>query len=127
MPGWAQVRRRYRLVHEVTSDFGRTGPGALVEWQSAIEAEFGDLGSFLRDVQRRYLTAVHARLDAVLESDSTDLEALATSVLAELAASYPSLLALLDAYAGHSALTDGDAHFRRSIQTATARGGGIRQ
>src|SRR5437764_6209805 len=103
MAGWQAVRRRYRLLDGFARDFARSGHQAVNEWQSAIEAEYGDFGDLLRDIQRRYLTAAEARLDAVLEASPEHPEASVIAALTEVARSYPQFAHLLEKHTGHPA------------------------
>ncbi|GAA4508229.1 hypothetical protein GCM10023191_067720 [Actinoallomurus oryzae] len=119
MAGWEQARRRYRLVHDVAGDFARNGPGALAEWRSAIETEFGGLDDLLRDVQRRFHTTAEARLDALIEAPPGDPEASVVAVLDEVAEIHPDLKRLLDAYADHPAVAEGTARLHRAVRAAT--------
>lgn len=119
MAEWDRARRRYRLVHELAAAFEKKGPQALAERRADLIAEYGDLGDFLRDAQRRYLTAAYARLDAVIEEAPGDPEAAVTDVLAGVAEAYPALRRLLEDHAGHPALAEGKARFRRAVLAAT--------
>ncbi|GLY86145.1 hypothetical protein [Actinoallomurus iriomotensis] len=119
MAGWEQARRRYRLVHDVAGDVARNGPGAIAEWLPAIEAEFGDLGELLHDVQRRLHTAAEARLDALIEAPPAHPEASVMAVLDEVAETHPDLRRLVDAYASHPAVAEGTARFHRAVRAAT--------
>jgi hypothetical protein len=117
--GWEQVRRRHRLVHDVAGDVAKGGRRALARWRPTIDAEYGDLDAFLRDVQRRYRRAAEARLDAVLEAPPADPHGAVAAVLDEVAAIYPELRRLLEECADLPALAEGDARFRRSVRAAT--------
>ena len=119
MGSWETVRRRYRLLDGFAQDFARSGQQAVTEWQSAIEAEYGDFGDLLRDVQRRYLTAAEARLDAVLEASPEHAEASVIAALAEVSRSYPQFAHVLEEHSGHPALAKGTARFRHSVLIAT--------
>ncbi|MBA0125272.1 hypothetical protein H0B56_06930 [Haloechinothrix sp. YIM 98757] len=119
MSGWSQVRRRYQLVYAVAEDITRHGAQALDGWLADIDAEFGDLGAFLKDVQRRWHTAVDAHLDGVLERQPQEM---ATAVAAAFAAAdraNASLVRLLDAADGHPALEAGRQRHRSEVLTAT--------
>jgi len=61
MTGWNAAKRRYRLVHQAAEDIVQNRQRGLTRWQPAIEAEYGNLDNFLRDIQRRCFTTVPAR------------------------------------------------------------------
>ncbi len=119
MSGWERTRRRYRLVHDFARDFASDSTSALAGWKTAIEAEYGDLDQFLRDVQRRCFAAVDARLDSVLEAGPADPSASVVAIFAEVNRIYPELVRILEEYAGHPALAEGNARFRRSVLSTT--------
>jgi hypothetical protein len=119
MTGWDRARRRYRLVHDLAAAFEKKGPQALTERRSELVAEYGDLDHFLRDVQRRYLTAAYTRLDGVIEEASGDPEAAVADALAGVAEVYPAFRRLLEEYADHPALAEGKARFRHAVLSAT--------
>ena len=75
MTGWDTATRRYRLVHQAAADIARNRQRGLTQWQPAIEAEYGTVDNFLRDIQRRYFTTALARLDAVIEANPADPQA----------------------------------------------------
>src|SRR2546430_1369243 len=101
MTEWERARRRYRLVHDLAAAFEKKGPRALAERQHEMVAEFGDLDHFLRDVQRRYLTAAYTQLDEVIEQASGDPKAAVADALAAVAEAYPAFRRLLEEYADH--------------------------
>jgi hypothetical protein len=119
MSGWERTHRRYRLAYAVAEDVARRGPGALSDWASQIDAEYGDVGQFLLDVQRRWHNAVDARLDLLLEERPDDVESAAAGVMASLAESDGDLRAVLDAFAGHPALADGATRHRLHVLATT--------
>jgi hypothetical protein len=119
MTEWDRARRRYRLVHDLAAAFEKKGPQALTERWSELVAEYGDLDHFLRDVQRRYLTAVYTRLDEVIEEASGDPETAVAAALAAVAEVYPAFRRLLVEYADHPALAEGKARFRHAVLSAT--------
>ena len=119
MTGWNTAKRRYRLVHHAAADVARTGQSGLTRWQPAIEAEYGNVGNFLRDIQRRYFTAALARLDSVIETDPGDPKAPVAAVFAEVAGVYPQLWQVLRDNAGHPALAEGNARFRHAVLAGT--------
>jgi len=119
MSGWNTAARRYRLVHEAAADVARRGQPGLIRWQPAIEAEYGDVGSFLRDIQRRYFTTALARLDSVIETNPADPKAPVAAAFAEVARVYPDLCQVLRDHAGHPALAEGSARFRHRVLAGT--------
>jgi hypothetical protein len=119
MTGWNTVKRRYRLVHQAAADVARSGQRGLTQWQSVIEAEYGNVDNFLRDIQRRYFTTALARLDSVSETNPADPQAPVAAVFAEVASVYPDLWRVLHDHAGHPALAEGSARFRWSVLAGT--------
>lgn len=119
MTEWERARRRYRLAHDLAAAFERKGPRALTERQAELVAEYGDLDHFLRDVQRRYLTAAYTQLDGVIEEASGDPKTAVADALAAVAEVYPAFRRLLEEYADHPALTEGKARFRHAVLSAT--------
>jgi hypothetical protein len=119
MTGWNTAKRRYQLAHHAAADIARSGQRGLTQWQSAIEAEYGNVDNFLRDIQWRYFTTVLARLDSVIETNPADPRAPTAAVFAEVAHVHPDLCQVLQDYAGHPALAEGSAHFRRSVLAGT--------
>src|SRR5215472_14155816 len=109
MTGWNTAKRRYRLVHQAAADIARGGQRGLAQWQPTIEAEYGNVDNFLRDIQRRYFTTVLARLDSVIEANPADPQAPAAAVFAEAARVRPHLWQVLGGHAGHAALAEGSA------------------
>ncbi|MFC7342794.1 hypothetical protein [Saccharopolyspora griseoalba] len=121
MSGWQRTRARYRLVHEVAAECLRGGPEALSQRKAAIEAEYGDVEQFLRDVQRRYRMAVEARLDAVAESPDGEASARVAEALAAVAADHAGLLSILTARGDDPALAEGEARLRGLVRAFGGR------
>jgi hypothetical protein len=119
MTGWNTAKRRYRLVHAAAADVARSGQRGLTQWQPAIEAEYGSVDNFLRDIQRRCFTTALARLDAVIETNPADPHAPVAAMFAGLASVYPDLWQVLQEHAGHRALAEGSARFRRYVLAGT--------
>ena len=119
MTGWNTAKRRYRLVHYAAADVARSGQPGLTRWLPAIEAEYGNVGNFLADIQRRCFTTALARLDSVIETSPADPKAPVAAVFAEVASVYPDLWQVLADHAGHPALAEGSALFRRSVLART--------
>ena len=119
MSGWNTAKRRYRLVHHAAADLAQSGQRGLIPWQPAIEAEYGSLDNFLRDIQRRYFTTALARLDSVIETNPADPQAPVAAVFAEVASVHPDLWQVLHDHASHPALAEGSARFRRSVLAGT--------
>jgi hypothetical protein len=119
MTGWNTAKRRYRLVHQAAADIARGGQRGLARWQPTIEAEYGNVDNFLRDIQRRYFITVLARLDSVIEANPADSQAPIAAVFAEVASVHPDLWQVLRDHVGHPALAEGSARFRRSVVAGT--------
>lgn len=119
MTGWDTTKRRYQLVHQAAPDIARGRQQALTQWQPVIEAEYGSVDNFLRDIQRRCFTTVLARLDSVIEASPADPQACIAVVFAEVARVLPDLWQVLADHAGHPALAEGSIHFRRSVLAGT--------
>jgi hypothetical protein len=117
---WDRLHRRNRLVRAVLYEVGRTGrPAVAARFRGDVDAEFGDFGGFLVEVQLRWYRAFDARLDTVLENEPEDLPAAVADVWAGLADAMPASRLLLDANAEHSALGPIHAHHRRTLRSAT--------
>jgi len=119
MAGWNTAKRRYRLVHHAAADLAQSGQRGLTPWQPVIEAEYGSIGNFLRDIQRRYFTTALARLDSVIETNPADPQTPVAAVFAEVASVHSDLWQVLHDHAGHPALAEGSARFRRSVLAGT--------
>jgi len=119
MTGWNAAKRRYRLVHQAAEDIVQNRQRGLTRWQPAIEAEYGNLDNFLRDIQRRCFTTVLARLDAVIEANPADPQTSVAAVFAEAARVHPDFWQVLGDHAGHPVLAAGSARFRRSVLAGT--------
>jgi hypothetical protein len=120
---WDRLHRRHRLVHAVLVEIGRTGrPAVAAKFRADVDAEFGDFGGFLLEVQLRWYRAFDARLDAVLESEPDDLAAAMADSWATLADAMPSSRLLLDTHAAHPALRPLHEHHRRTLRAATGIG-----
>lgn len=88
---WETTHRRYQLVHTVLDEIARTGRPEIPPYlRRRVDAEFGNMGEFLDEVQRRWDRSLHARLDGF---DVTH------EVWQELAADLPATRLLLDTYA----------------------------
>ncbi|MGH3451115.1 MAG: hypothetical protein ACRDQW_10395 [Haloechinothrix sp.] len=119
MSNWERTHRRYRLVYAVADAIALRGPEVIDEWQAAIHTEFGGMDGFLQDVQRRWYTAVDAHLDAVLEDEPADSGVAVAEILDSVSATDRSLRLVLDAFAEHPVLLEGDARHRRSLLAVT--------
>jgi hypothetical protein len=106
-------------VHHAAADLARSRQRGLTQWQPAIEAEYGSVDNFLRDLQRRYFTTALARLDSFIETNPADPQAPLAAVFAEVASVHPDLWQVLHDHAGHPALAEGSARFRRSVLAGT--------
>ena len=119
---WDRTRRRYRLSEEVLRDVDRRGLPALAGWQERIEAEYDDdggLGGFLRDLQARWRRTFDARLDAVLEDESAELDRAVPRLWAALASELSSTRRILDEYADHPTPAALQARHRRQLLALT--------
>ena len=119
MTGWNTANRRYQLVHQAAADIARNRQRGLTQWQPAIEAEYGTVDNFLRDIQRRCFATVLARLDAVIETNPADPHAPVAAVFAEVTRVHPDLWQVLHDHAGHPSLAEGSARLRRSVMADT--------
>lgn len=117
---WSRAHRRYQLVYAVLTDIAGSGrPVVPARWQAEVEAEFGDCGEFLRDVQIRWDRAFDARLDALLEVWPPDMHVALVELWLDLAKDMPTVRFLLDAHIDHEALADLHSRHRRELQAAT--------
>lgn len=113
---WHHAHRRYELVEAVLAAGEPTVPAAL---QARVDAEFGDFGGFLREVQARWYRAFDARLDAVLEDGPADMDAALAELWRDLAGTMPAVRRLLDVHADHPVVAASNAHHRRRLHAAT--------
>lgn len=117
---WDRLHRRHRLVRAVLYEIGRTGrPAVAAKFRADVEAEFGDFGGFLAEIQRRWYRAFDARLDTVLETEPDDLPAAVADIWATLADTMPASRLLLDTHDTHPALRALHEHHRRTLRAAT--------
>lgn len=116
---WQRTHRRHRLVHDVLDHVGKSGPAAVHAWSPAIEAEFGGLGAFLAEVQRRWYATFDAHLDGLLEQEVADLPAAVARLWRTVTRRQYSANVLLEAYADAPALEPGARHHRRALLHAT--------
>ncbi|MPZ80868.1 MAG: hypothetical protein GEV28_10900 [Actinophytocola sp.] len=129
---WERTHRRYRLVHTVLDEVARTGrPEVSVSLCADLDAEFGDFGGFLREVQRRWYRSFDARLDGVLDEGPADLAAAAREVWQQLADDLAGTRLLLDAHAEHPALLELAEWHRKALVAVVgddeAELGGVRR
>ncbi|MER6946745.1 hypothetical protein ABT294_22195 [Nonomuraea sp. NPDC000554] len=113
---WDRVHRRHRLVHAVLASGLTTVP---FERAAEVDAEFGDFGGFLQEVQGRWYRAFNARLDALLEQPPQDLRDALVRLWRDLALTMPAARLMLDANADHPALVEADDQHRRLLHAAT--------
>jgi hypothetical protein len=119
MSTWDRLHRRNRLVRVVLSEVGKTGrPAVAAKYRAEVNAEFGDFGGFLTEVQLRWNRAFDARLDALLENEPDDLAAGMADLWAGLADAMPASRLLLDVHADHPALRELHDHHRRTLGSA---------
>lgn len=117
---WDRPGRRHRLVHAVLGEIERTGrPAVAARLRADVDAEFGDFGGFLTEVQLRWYRAFDARLDMVLENEPDDLPAAVADIRARLADTMPANHLLLHTHAEHPALRVLHEHHRRTLRVAT--------
>lgn len=110
---WERYHRRFRLTQDVLADVARTGtPTISAARRVQIEAEYGDVGDFLRDLRVRWDRMVDARMDAVLEVGHTgdDHAAAVADLRRRLAAEHRPMWLLLNACEDGSALAANLAH-----------------
>lgn len=106
---WQRVHNRYRVAAGVLEDVSRSGSAETISrWSDDVEAAFGDLDSFLRHVQRRWYTALGARVDQILEEEVSDRQGAVRAAWQELSGLDPASRLILDAYADHPALQHGE-------------------
>lgn len=116
---WDRVHNRHRVAALVLDDVRRRGHAeTVVRWSDEIEGAFGDLDSFLRHVQRRWYTALAARVDRVLEQETPDRQAAVRQAWSDLSRLDPASRLLLDAYAGHPALQHGERRHSQLLRAA---------
>lgn len=116
---WNQVHRRYELVQQTTDAVFRYGPKALDEWREALDAEYGGLDGWLRDIQRRWYTTFDAHLDGVLADAPYELDDAIADAWRRVARMRPELHAVLTTFADHPALVPGRQRHRRLLSAAT--------
>ena len=116
---WDRVHNRYRVAAWVLDDVRRSRrPETISRWSDEIEEAFGDLDSFLRHIQRRWYTALAARVDQILEEQVSDRQAAVRAAWQELTRLEPASRLLLDAYAGHPALEHGERRHSEMLGAA---------
>jgi hypothetical protein len=115
---WERTHRRYELGNAVLAEVVATGsvPQARL---GEIEEVFGDFGTFLQDVRRRWGHVFDTRLDALLAERPADLDRAVRDLRREVDREQPACRALLDEYADHPALVMADAHHRRVLCAVT--------
>jgi hypothetical protein len=87
--------------------------------RDSIEEVFGDLSGFLLHLQRRWYTALRARLDAAMEEPGGIEDVAAFQrVQADLQAVDPAVWAVMRAYAAHPALRAGEIRQQRLLGNA---------
>ncbi|SFB15086.1 hypothetical protein SAMN05216266_105235 [Amycolatopsis marina] len=117
---WERARRRRQLTHAVLDGLVDQRNPVLTHAQCAsIEAEFGDLDSFLGEVQAYWYRAFDARLDQLLAEDDPELGARVDALWQALSREQPAARRLLDAYADRPTLRAGQEHHRQRLLTAT--------
>lgn len=104
-------RNQRRVREMVLADMARTGH-PVVTRRAEVEAEFGDLDTFLLALHHRWWTALEARVDGVLEDEPPDPGGAVAAAATRLAG--PDRL-LLDAYAERPALGAAERVRRRRL------------
>jgi hypothetical protein len=116
---WDRAHNRYEVAARVLDDVRRSRHAeTLTRWSDEIEAAFGDLDAFLRHVQRRWYTALAARVDRILEDEVWDRQAAVREAWEELARLDPASRLVLDAYSGHPALEHGERRHSQLLGAA---------
>lgn len=118
---WRRVHDRYQLAARVLAEVRRSRQSEIpTRWADDIEAVFGGVDGLLQHVQRRWYTALAARVDALLEEGAMDRQAAVRAAWSELARVDPASRLLLDAYAGHAALSHGERRHSTLLAAALA-------
>jgi hypothetical protein len=117
---WNRAHRRHHLVHLVLSAISDTGrPEIPAGLRPEVDAEFGGLEGFLREVQSRWYRTFDARLDALVECWPDDVHHALHELWREVSIAMPEARALLDAHVDHPALAALHRHHRRQLYAAT--------
>lgn len=115
---WENAHRRYALAHALADDVQRAGPSAIRGREAEINEVYGGLDQALQDIQYRWYHAFHAAADVLLEDGgSTDPAAVWRST----AKTHGSYRAVLDAFADHPALAEGEEYHRIKLLAATGK------
>jgi hypothetical protein len=106
---------KFLLVREVLAEVVRTGRPEITR-RDEVEAAFGSVEAFLLALHHRWRTALFARVDDLLESSPTDLEAAVAAAWTDPTTGGRGLRVLLDAYADTPALAAARERERRLLQ-----------
>src|ERR671925_433596 len=102
---WHEFHRQSQLLHTVIEDIEHAGDARL-PWTDVPEAAevFGTPEGLLLALHQRWRMMLNNRLDQVLEYDAHHGPTTVTRTWSQLAADYPGLRRLLDAFAAEPAL-----------------------
>ncbi|GAA2893984.1 hypothetical protein GCM10010517_58590 [Streptosporangium fragile] len=99
-------------------DLAETGDVTVPTWwEDEIHREFGGLGGFLAELSRQWWTAYAAHLDALIELGHGD----PSQAWDDVAEQLPHLRAVLDAYAGETALAEAERRHCDVLRWTTRR------
>jgi hypothetical protein len=105
---------KFLLVREVLAEVTRTGCPEITR-RGEVESAFGGVEEFLLFLHHRWRTAFFARLDALLEDPSEDLDSAVVALWADPTTGGRGLRPLLDAHADHPALAAAQERERQLV------------
>lgn len=106
----------YQAISAVLADIRRRGTARLTdERRRAVEAQFGDFGSFLLAAQRRWFLSFEGHLDSVMEDVPVYSGIALNALCAEVTRKDPELVRLLAEYADDPGLQQSVLHYQRKI------------
>ena len=107
---WENAHRRYALAHAIGEDVLRAGPAAVRWRQAEIDETYGGLDQALRDIQYRWYHALHTAVDGALEDGRPTGDVWRATVK-----NHRSYRAVLDAFAEHPALAEGEEYHQNRL------------